>query len=93
MICIKKIKDGAYVINLVEYPDRGTYWIPLFCKQNQIVYFESFGVEYVSEEIKKFIEEFRGNKSIKSKHFTSTRTQFSNMDLLLHWIQWFYICR
>ena len=30
----KKIKDGAYVINLDEYEDIGTHWIALFCKKN-----------------------------------------------------------
>ena len=44
----KKIKDGAYVINLDEYPD-DTYWIVLFCKRSEIAYFSSFGVEYVPE--------------------------------------------
>ena len=29
----KKIKDGAYVINLDEYADAGTHWIALFCKK------------------------------------------------------------
>ena len=27
----KKIKDGAYIINLDEYADVGTHWIALFC--------------------------------------------------------------
>ena len=27
----KKIKDGAYVINLDENADVGTHWIALFC--------------------------------------------------------------
>ena len=36
----KKIKDGAYVINLDEYADVGTHWIALFCNRNVIVYFE-----------------------------------------------------
>ena len=40
----KKIKDGAYVINLDEYADVGTHWIALFCNRNEIVYFDSFGV-------------------------------------------------
>ena len=62
----KKIKDGAYVINLDEYADVGTYWIALFCRKNEIVYFDSFGVEHVSEEIKEFI----GNKKIKANIFT-----------------------
>ena len=30
----KKIKDGAYVINLHEYADTGTHWIALFCNRN-----------------------------------------------------------
>ena len=37
----------------------------LFCKRNEIVYFDSFGVEHVPEEIKEFI----GNKNIKAKIF------------------------
>ena len=48
----KKIKDGEYVINLDEYAAVGTHWIALFCKRNEIVYFNSFGVEHVLEEIK-----------------------------------------
>ena len=61
----KKIKDGAYVINLDEYADVGTYWIALFCNSNEIVYFYSFGVEHVPEEIKEFV----GNKNIKANIF------------------------
>ena len=56
----KKIKDEAYVINLDEYADVGTHWIALFCNRNEIVYFDSFGVEHVPEEIKEFV----GNKNI-----------------------------
>ena len=65
----KKIKDGTYVINLDEYADVGTHWIALFCNRNEIVYFNSFGVEYIPEEIKEFIEEFPGNKNIKTNIF------------------------
>ena len=61
----KKIKDGAYVINLDEYEDTGTHWIALFCKKNEIAYFDSFGVEYIPEEIKEFI----GNRNIKANIF------------------------
>ena len=56
----KKIKDGAYIINLDEYADVGTHWIALFCNRNEIVYFDSFGVEHNREKIK---EVFR-NKNI-----------------------------
>ena len=61
----KKIKGGAYVINLDEYADVGTHWIALFCNRNEIVYFDSFGVEHVPEEIKEFVE----NKNIKANIF------------------------
>ena len=61
----KKIKDGAYVINLDEYADVGTHWIALFCNRNEIVYFDSFGVEHVPEEIKEFV----GNKNIIANIF------------------------
>ena len=47
----KKIKDGTYVINLDEYADVGAHWIALFCNRNEIVYFNSFGVEHIPEEI------------------------------------------
>ena len=67
----KKIKHGAYVINLDEYADTGTHWIALFCKKNEIYYFDSFGIEYIPEEIKKFI----GNKNIKANIF---RVQANN---------------
>ena len=53
------------MINLDEYADVGTDWIALFCKRSEIVYFDSFGVEHVPEEIKEFI----GNKNIKANIF------------------------
>ena len=51
LICLKKIEDGAYVIDLDEYADVGTHWIALFCKKSEIVYFDSFSVKHVPEEI------------------------------------------
>ena len=61
----KKIKDGAYVINLDEHAETGTHWIALFCNRNETVYFDSFGVEHIHEEIKEFIV----NKNIKANIF------------------------
>ena len=46
---------GAYVINLDEFADVGTHWIALFCRKTEMVYFNSFGVEHVPEEIKTFL--------------------------------------
>ena len=61
----KKIKNGAYVINLDEYADVGTHWVALYVKNNEVIYFNSFGVEYVPKEIMHFI----GHKNIKTNIF------------------------
>ena len=61
----KTIKKGAYVINLDKYENIATHWIALFPKPKYTVYFDSFGVEHIPKEIKKFI----GNKEIKANIF------------------------
>ena len=50
-----KIKDGAYVINLDEYSDVGTHWIVLYVNNKIVTYFDSFGIENISKEVKKFV--------------------------------------
>ena len=50
-----KIKDGAYVVNLDEYSDIGTHWIALYVKNKTVIYFDSFGIEHISKEVKKFV--------------------------------------
>ena len=60
-----KIKDGAYVINLDEYSDIGTHWIALYVNNKIVTYFDSFGIEHISKEIKKFIN----NKNITANNF------------------------
>ena len=52
----KKIKDGAYIISLDEYTDVGTHWIALFCNKNEVVYFDSFGVQHIPKEIKNLMK-------------------------------------
>ena len=60
-----KINDGAYVINLDEYLDIGTHWIALYVINKTVIYFDSFGVERISKEIKKFVN----NKNIIANIF------------------------
>ena len=74
-----KIKDGAYVTYFDEYADVGTHWIALFCNRNEIVYFDSFGVEHVPEEIKEFV----GNENIIANIF---RVEANNS------VMWNYFC-
>ena len=61
----KTIKKGAYVLNLDEYADVSTHWIALYVKNNEVIYFDSFGVEHVPKEIKRFI----GHKNTKTNIF------------------------
>ena len=60
-----KIKDGAYIINLDEYSDIGTHWVALYVQNNDVTYFNSFGVEHIPKEIKTFIS----SKNIKANNF------------------------
>ena len=60
----KRIKDGAYLINIDEYADVGTHWTALYVKNFEIISFDSFGVRkdiHVPKESNKFI----GHKNIK----------------------------
>ena len=43
--------DGAYVINLDDKQSKETHWVSLFIDRNTAVYFDSFGIEYISQEV------------------------------------------
>ena len=62
---LQKIKDGAYIKNHDEYSDIGTHLVSLYVNNNHVTYFNSFGVEHISKEIKAFIN----NKNIKTNIF------------------------
>ena len=62
---LPKIKDRVYIINLDEYSDIGTHWIALYIQNNDVTYFDSFGVGHIPKEIRTFI----GNKNIKTNTF------------------------
>ena len=49
------IKNGAYVVNIDEYHDIGTHWVALYVNNKTATFFDSFGVEHITREIKKFI--------------------------------------
>ena len=55
-----KIMDRAYVINFDECKSIKIHWVALHVDGDNITYFNSFGVENISKEIKKFI----GNKTV-----------------------------
>ena len=68
---LPRIKYGAYVINLDDKKCGGTHWVSLFIDRNAVVYFDSFGIEYIFEEVLNKIKDksithnlFRVNESI-----------------------------
>ena len=61
-----RLKDGAFLINLDEYFDIGAHWVSLWVNNsNNVIYFDSFGVEHIPKEIKNFIK----NYNIKTNIF------------------------
>ena len=88
-IILQKIRDEAYIINLDEYSDIRTHWIDLYIQNNDVTYFDSFGVEHIPQEIRTFI----GNKNIKTnifriQAFDSIMCGYFGIRFI-----WFYTCR
>ena len=48
---LSTIKDGAYVINCDDKKGEGTHWVPLFIDRNTVLYFDSFRIEYIPQEV------------------------------------------
>ena len=47
--------DGGYIINLDDLGKNGTHWVAMYVKKNRAIYFDSFGVEHLPEELKKVL--------------------------------------
>ena len=95
---LHKIKKGSHVIHLNEFRLIGTHWIALYVNGNNrkpssdARYFDSFGVEHIPKEVKKFI----GNKKIISniyriQAYDSTMCGYfcrGFIDFVLRWLGW-----
>ena len=60
-----RIKDGAYVLNVDDKNSKETHSVSLFIHKNTAVYFDSFGIEYIPQEVLNKIK----NKSITHNIF------------------------
>ena len=45
---LPKIKDRTYVINFDEFKSIGTHWIALYVNGNNMIYFDGFKAEHIS---------------------------------------------
>ena len=44
-------KSGAYVINLDDKQNKGTHWVSFFTVKKAAVHFDSYGIEYIPQEV------------------------------------------
>ena len=62
---LPKIKELTFAINLGGNKPIGAHWIALYVNADNVIYFDSFGVEHIPKEIKKFI----GNRNVATNPF------------------------
>ena len=62
---LRKIKDGAYVINLDGYNLIRNPWIDLYVNGDNVTYFKRSAVEHIPKKIKTF----RGNRNVTTNTF------------------------
>ena len=48
---LPRIKDRVYIINLNDKQSKEIHWASLFCDRNTAVYFDSFGIEYIPQDV------------------------------------------
>ena len=83
---------GPYIINLDQYKTIETYWIALYVKDdnvhtlkdNNVTYFDSFGVEHISKEIKKLKDNKKITTNIENKQMIYCVNTFV-LDFLILW--------
>lgn len=56
----------SIVINLDDSEGLGTHWVSLVKKNNQLFYYDPFGVEYIDPDILNFIKKHKNNKAFLS---------------------------
>ena len=66
-----------------------THRITLYINSNSLKYCDSFGVNQIPKEIKKFTD----NKIHHNKYLQNTHLWVNIVRILLHWIYWFYVQR
>ena len=82
---LPRIKDEAYVINLDDKQSKGAHWVTLFIARNTAVYFDSFGTEYISQEVLSKIKDKSITRSIFRIQFDdSIKCRFYSLASIEH---------
>ena len=53
---LSEIKDGAYIINLVEDESIETHWVAFYLNAENVTYFDSFGVNIFQKKLANSLE-------------------------------------
>ena len=77
-----------HVINLDEYSDIETIWIAMYLSNNNVTYFDNFGVEYIPKKVKKFINKSSIKGSIITTNFF--RIQAYDSVMCRYYFYWIY---
>ena len=54
---LPRIKDGAYMINLDDKQSKGTQLVSVFIDNDLAMYFDSFEVEYIPQQVQNKIKD------------------------------------
>ena len=74
-----------HVINLNDGNSKETYWISIFINRNTVIYFDSFRIKYIPQEVFKKIRDesvthntfrIKGNKYIMCGFYFSTYIEY-----------------
>ena len=57
-------KGWEYVINPDAYELIGTHWIAVYVNDNNVIYFDSLGVEHIPIEVKNIIKNIQREKHV-----------------------------
>ena len=82
------IKDGAYVIEINDKKSKGTDRVSLFIDRNTDEYFDSFGIEYIPQEI---LDKIRDKKQLTI--YLKYKTMILLFWILMYRFHRIYACR
>merc|ERR1712074_364057 len=58
---IPTYKDGKFsiIVNLSKENEEGTHFIGIMSSKDKIIYFDSYGIEYIDLTMKKYLKKYR----------------------------------
>ena len=81
----RNIKNGAYVVNLDDLGSPGTRWVVVYCRGNNVTYFDSFSVGHIPKEVKIFVKGKKITSNIyRLQHYYSIMCEYYCIAFIYH---------